>query len=323
MSESSEEQIVLLPEDQLFFSDDVQNDRTVYDEGRLDELAKSIEGQGLQYPPIVRPRPNGRYEVVAGHRRTLACRRLGWTQIPVIIRVLTDEQAEEIMLVENTGRVDLDPIDEGNAFHRRQVRFGWSHKELAEKSGKHLTIVERRLSLRSLIDELQVLVRTGQLPVTTRPRQPKQHAELVAELDPFRQRQAMRVVAEGTPMSLGSFRTFCTKLKVEQDQNELINLADLWKVQIVQEQKPLGGREADVSHLRDPESLPPVRFENDWTSGEVISGYIHDLKAEGKDKEAAAIEKVYRALISRNWSQLPRPGTEDRWVGSKGQVSEA
>ncbi|MBP8055147.1 MAG: ParB/RepB/Spo0J family partition protein [Chloroflexi bacterium] len=317
--QDSGDQIVKLPEGQLFFSEDVQNDRTVYDEARLEELAKSIDNQGLQYPPIVRPRPNGRYEVVAGHRRTLACRRLGWKEIPVIIRELTDEQAEEIMLVENTGRVDLDPMDEANAFARRMERYGWDAAATAEKSGKAKLIVERRLLLRDLIPELQVLVRSGQLPVTTRPRQAKQHAELVAELDPFRQRQAMKVISDGTPMSLGSFRTFCAKLKAEQDQNALIDLTELFRVQIVEEQKPLGGREADVSHLRNPESLPPVRFENDWTSGEVISGYISDLQAEGKDKEAAAIEKVYRALISRNWTQLPRPGTEDRWAGGRVQ----
>lgn len=317
MNDSGGEQITILPEGQLFFSEDVENDRTVYDEGRLDELAKSINSQGLQYPPIVRPRDNGRYEVVAGHRRTLACRRLGWTHIPVIIRHLTDEQAEEIMLVENTGRVDLDPIDEANAFDRRMKRYRWDEAKTAEKSGKAKLIVERRLGLLSLIPELQILVRSGQLPVTTRPRQPKQHAELVAELDPFRQRQAMKVVADGTPLSLGSFRAFCGKLKAEQDQTALIDLTELFRVQVVQEQKPLCGREADITHLRDSEALPRVPYGQDWTSGEVISGYILRLKQQGQDEGAAAVEKLYRTLVRWNLSQLPRPGTEDRWAAGK------
>ncbi len=307
------DQIVKLPQDQLFFSEEIANDRTIYDEDRLAELARSIESQGLQYPPIVRPH-NGRYEVVAGHRRTLACRRLGWGEIPVIIRPLTDEQVEEIMLVENTGRVDLDPIDEANAYHRRMERYGWTLAQVAEKSGKARLIVERRLLLRGLVPELQIMVRSGQLPVTTRPRQAKQHAELVAELDSFRQRQAMKIITDGNPLTLGTFRAFCTKLKAEQDQNALIDLTELFRVQVVQEQKPLCGREADISHLRDSEQLPTVPYGQDWTSGEVISSFILKLRQANQEDAAKAVEKLYRTLVRWNLSQLPRPGTEDRWA---------
>jgi ParB family chromosome partitioning protein len=81
-------------------------------------------------------RPVGEgYEIVAGERRYRAVKLLGWIHIPAIVRELSDEAASAIMLAENTGRADLNPIEEANAYQRRVTTFGWSAERIADVAG--------------------------------------------------------------------------------------------------------------------------------------------------------------------------------------------
>jgi ParB family chromosome partitioning protein len=105
------------------------NDRKHFDEVKLGELAESISEHGLAEPIIVRPVTSFcgvGYEIVAGERRFRAMTTiLDRSFIPAIVRELDDESASAIMLAENTGRADLDPIEEANAYQSRIERFGW------------------------------------------------------------------------------------------------------------------------------------------------------------------------------------------------------
>ena len=93
----------------------------------LDSLAASIREHGVLQPLVVRPRPNGRYQIVAGERRWRAARIAGLTDLPVVIRELTDEQAFEIALVENLVRADLNPIEEAMGYRTLMERFSMTH----------------------------------------------------------------------------------------------------------------------------------------------------------------------------------------------------
>src|SRR5690606_21832754 len=86
--------------------------RTRMDEGSLYELAESIKSQGIMQPILVRPIGGGRYEIIAGERRSRAARLAGLAEVPVLIREVPDEAAAVMALIENIQREDLNPLEE-------------------------------------------------------------------------------------------------------------------------------------------------------------------------------------------------------------------
>lgn len=125
------------------------------DFGELDELMQSIKVHGLLNPIVVRPK-DGKFEIVAGHRRFEACRRLGWARIPCIVIELDDKDAFEASIVENVQRQTLNPIEEAKAYKKYVEEYGWgSVSELAKKIGKSQEYISRRLSLLNLPEEVK------------------------------------------------------------------------------------------------------------------------------------------------------------------------
>jgi ParB family chromosome partitioning protein len=116
----------------------------------LDELSKSIKEDGLLQNIIVRPK-EGHYEIVAGNRRYLACKMLGWRKILCHIVELDDREAFEFSLVENIQRRTINPIEEAYAFRSYISDFGWGGiSDLARRIGKSPSYVDRRLRLLTL-----------------------------------------------------------------------------------------------------------------------------------------------------------------------------
>ena len=123
--------------------------------GAIDELITSIEEKGLLEPIVVRPVEDG-FEVVAGHRRLEACKRLGWRKIPCHIIELDDREAYEASLIENLQHKTLDPIEEALAFKRYVEEYGWGGmSELARRIGKSVQYVSSRIKLLSLPQDVQ------------------------------------------------------------------------------------------------------------------------------------------------------------------------
>ena len=119
----------------------------------ISDLSRSICEKGLLHPLIVRQVKNeGSYQIVAGNRRYIACKTLGWRKIPCnIIEVDDDKEAFEISLIENIQRRTLNPIEEAHAFRTYVSDFGWGGiSELANKIGKSASYVDRRLQLLDL-----------------------------------------------------------------------------------------------------------------------------------------------------------------------------
>jgi len=196
------------------------NDRQVFDPVALEELSESIRAHGLVQPIAIRPMTDGHYQIVAGERRWRACKLLACQEIPAIVRDLNDEAASAIMLAENIGREDLNPIEEANAYHRRMERFGWSATRVADVAGVSHDLVRRRLSLLRLGPEAQKLVASGQFPVG--------HGQAMADLDNNRQRIALRVYSHSTRMTLQAFRHVVSDLLQEQSQDALFDLQQFW-----------------------------------------------------------------------------------------------
>ena len=137
--------------------------RKVFDESALNELAESIAQHGVLQPLLVRPMLDGSYQLVAGERRWRASRIAGLTEVPVVIRDLTDVQVAELALVENLQREDLNPIEEAFGYKELSDKFGYTQEEVSNIVGKSRSAVANALRLLNLPDEVQSFVNSGEL----------------------------------------------------------------------------------------------------------------------------------------------------------------
>jgi ParB family chromosome partitioning protein len=138
--------------------------RKTFKPEELAELEASLKANGLLQPVTVRPAPNGQgYELVAGERRFRAATRLGWTEIPAIIKALDDKTLLTLALVENLQRADLNPMEESEGYQQLMDDFGLTQAEVAEAVGKDRSTVANLLRLLSLPGGVQTLVRNGAL----------------------------------------------------------------------------------------------------------------------------------------------------------------
>lgn len=138
--------------------DDKQN-RTVFNEEALRELADSIRSHGIIQPLIVRALPNGKYRLIAGERRFRAAKLAGVDSIPVIVKDVDERDAAEMALIENLQREDLDPIDEANGFEKLINQYNITQEEAASRVGKSRTAVTNALRLLALPESAKNLLR--------------------------------------------------------------------------------------------------------------------------------------------------------------------
>ncbi len=139
--------------------------RRYINEQDLQELAASIEKHGVMQPIVIRPTEDEKhpYEIIAGERRWRAAQLAGLTQVPALVRELTDQVAIALALIENIQRQDLNPIDQAMALQRFHDEFGLSHQEIAETVGKARTTVSNLLRLLSLADSVKDFMQQGLL----------------------------------------------------------------------------------------------------------------------------------------------------------------
>lgn len=137
--------------------------RKQFDEEALAELSDSIARHGVLQPLLVRPMPDGGYQLVAGERRWRASRMAGLTEVPVVIKDLTDVQVAELALVENVQREDLNPMEEANGYKELSEKYGYTQEEISNIVGRSRSVVGNALRLLTLPAEVQELVNEGKL----------------------------------------------------------------------------------------------------------------------------------------------------------------
>jgi ParB family transcriptional regulator, chromosome partitioning protein len=131
--------------------------RRQFAETELEELAGSIREQGILQPLVVRRAESG-FELIAGERRLRAARRAGLSQVPVVVRAVSDDQLLELSLVENIQRADLNPIEEAEAYHRLIHQFTLTQDQAAARVGKSRSAVANFLRLRQLPEPIQASI---------------------------------------------------------------------------------------------------------------------------------------------------------------------
>ena len=137
--------------------------RQHFDEGAIDELAQSILSRGLLQPILVRPLGDDDYEIVAGERRWRAAQKAKLHNVPVIIRTLSDDEANEIALIENVQRVDLNPIEEAAAYKRLIKTHNRTQDEIAKAVGKSRSHIANMMRLLKLPKDAREALASGAL----------------------------------------------------------------------------------------------------------------------------------------------------------------
>ncbi len=137
--------------------------RKIFDEAALSELADSIAQHGVLQPLLVRPMIGGGYQLVAGERRWRASRIAGLTQVPVVIKELSDTEAAVISLIENLQREDLNPVEEALGYASLIKDFNLTQEEAAEKVGKSRPAVANALRLLKLPEAVLDMIRENKL----------------------------------------------------------------------------------------------------------------------------------------------------------------
>ena len=163
--------------------------RTQMDEGALYELAESIKSQGVMQPVLVRALDDGRFEIIAGERRTRAARLAGLDTVPALIKEVDDRAALAMALIENLQREDLNPLEEARGIARLIEEFGHTHEQAGQAVGRSRTATSNLLRLLNLADAVQTMLLAGDLDMG--------HARALLALDKVQQVQtAQHILAK-------------------------------------------------------------------------------------------------------------------------------
>ena len=137
--------------------------RTNMDPESLQELASSIQAQGIIQPILVRPIASNRYEIIAGERRWRAAQIAQLSEVPVLVRNIADEATLAVALIENIQRENLNPVEEAVGLKRLSEEFGLTHEEMAKSVGRSRTAVTNLLRLLSLSHGAKQLLEHGKI----------------------------------------------------------------------------------------------------------------------------------------------------------------
>ena len=137
--------------------------RKRFDAESLSGLASSIEASGVVQPLLVRPLPDGSYELIAGERRWRAAQQAGLEKVPAIVRESERAERLQVALIENVVREDLNPIDEARACAALVDDLGLSKEELAKRIGRSRPAVSNLIRLLELPDDALALLESGEL----------------------------------------------------------------------------------------------------------------------------------------------------------------
>jgi len=165
--------------------------RERFNEAKLSELAASIREKGVIQPVLVRPKPDGKYELIAGERRLRAARSLEIKEMPALVREVADVDALEISLIENIQREELNPIDEAHAYRRLSEEFSFTQEKIGQTIGKDRSTVANMMRLLLLPRKIQEFVENNTISMG--------HARTILSLEGEKQRLRFcnRIVKKG------------------------------------------------------------------------------------------------------------------------------
>lgn len=162
--------------------------RSHYDKQKQEELIASIKEKGVLQPILVRE-IDGQYEVIAGERRLRAAQSLNLTDVPAIIKTVSDTEALILALVENIQREELNPIEEAKAYQKLINEFQFTQDSIAKSVSKDRTTITNTIRLLKLPEEIQQYIFQGQIT-------PGHARALLSIEDPKRQRELFQRILD-------------------------------------------------------------------------------------------------------------------------------
>lgn len=228
--------------------------RKTFDDETLAELSASIAEHGLLQPIAVCPKPSGGYLIVAGERRWRASRMAGLTEVPVIVKDVTDEQAMELALVENLQREDLDPVEEAAGIRELMTRCDLTQEQAARKLGKSRSALANSLRLLSLPETVLELLKSGFITIG--------HAKVVLGLPtPELQEEAAQMIADNQ-LNVRQAEALCKKLAKPAKEPVAAPLPSALPVEVEESLKQALGSEVRVAY-HDGKGKLTVHFYSD------------------------------------------------------------
>ena len=228
--------------------------RKTFDDETLAELSASIAEHGLLQPIAVRPKPSGGYLIVAGERRWRASRMAGLTEVPVIVKDVSDEQAMELALVENLQREDLDPVEEAAGIRELMTRCDLTQEQAARKLGKSRSALANSLRLLSLPETVLELLKSGFITIG--------HAKVVLGLPaPELQEKAAQMIADNQ-LNVRQAEALCKKLAKPAKEPVAAPLPSALPVEVEESLKQALGSEVRVAY-HDGKGKLTVHFYSD------------------------------------------------------------
>ncbi|MEK0432599.1 MAG: putative chromosome-partitioning protein ParB [Pseudomonadota bacterium] len=197
------------------------------DEGALYELAESIKSQGVMQPILVRKTANGNYEIIAGERRFRAAKLAGLTEVPVLVRDVSDQNAAAMALIENMQREDLNPLEEAIGLQRLIKEFGLTHEQAAQAVGRSRSAATNLLRLLNLAEPVQTMLVAGDLEMG--------HARALLSLDRAAQITAANQIsakkmsvreAEGLVKRIGADFSLVTQKPAKEKSRDIKRLEE-------------------------------------------------------------------------------------------------
>ena len=233
---------------------DPDQPRKTFEQEALGELAASIAEHGLLQPIAVRPRGLNGYTIVAGERRWRACRMAGLTEVPVVVKDVTEEQAMELALVENLQREDLDPVEEAAGIRELMVRCDLTQEQAAQKLGKSRSALANSLRLLNLPETVLELLKSGFINMG--------HAMVILGLPtPELQEQAAQMVADNQ-LNVRQTEALCKKLMKPAKTPAEPPIRSAFPVEVEESLKQVLGSEVNVAY-HDGKGKLTVHFYSD------------------------------------------------------------
>ena len=205
-------------------------------------------------PVVVRALPGGVYQIIAGERRWRASRMAGLTEVPVIVKDVTDEQAMELALVENLQREDLDPVEEAAGIRELMTRCNLTQEQAAQKLGKSRSALANSLRLLSLPETVLELLKSGFITIG--------HAKVVLGLPtPELQEEAAQMIADNQ-LNVRQAEALCKKLAKPAKEPVAAPLTSALPVEVEESLKQALGSEVRVAY-HDGKGKLTVHFYSD------------------------------------------------------------
>lgn len=235
--------------------------RVQFDEDKLTELAESIKVHGI-VQPILLKKIGERYRIIAGERRFRAARLAGLAEIPAIIKNMSEREMQEVALIENLQRVDLNPIEEASAIKELLSGYGLTQEELASRLGKSRPAITNALRLLTLPQEVQEMLREAKLSAG--------HARALAALDDPKDIIEIANSVVDNKLSVRETEALVKKLQAQIAAEEEAD---------EQNQKPQPRKTVLTSELKNAQQRlteylgTKVRFKGDEDKGKIVIEY--------------------------------------------------